>query len=326
MKLPRREFFHLAAGAAALASAIAAFADDASSQATRPIRVVVAAPPGGASDTLARLLAEQIGRAQGLTILVENRPGAGTAIGTEVVSRAAPDGNTLLIVAPPFVINPHLRKLNYDPLTNFEPICNLVQSPSFIVVNSASPYRTLDDLLSAARVKPDVTLAGAGPATSLHIAFEMLKRAAGVNMTFVPFPGDAPAVNALLGEHVTAASAPYSGVAEQLKAGRLRALAVAGRERVESFPNVPTIAESGFKDYEVEFWNGLVAPGNTPKETVSRIAGWFTAALQNPQVRAKLVAVGLYPVGTCGADFAAQLRRQYDEFGRVIREANIRAE
>ena len=145
-------------------------------------------------------------------------------------------------------------------------------------------------------------------------------------MTFVPFPGDAPAVNALLGEHVTLAFAPYSGVAEQLKAGRLRALAVAGRERVESFPNVPTIAESGFKDYEVEFWNGLVAPGNTPKETVSRIAGWFTAALQNPQVRAKLVAVGLYPVGTCGADFAAQLRRQYDEFGRVIRDANIRAE
>ena len=141
MKLPRREFFHLAAGAAALASAIAAFADDASSQATRPIRVVVAAPPGGASDTLARLLAEQIGRAQGLTILVENRPGAGTAIGTEVVSRAAPDGNTLLIVAPPFVINPHLRKLNYDPLTNFEPICNLVQSPSFIVVNNKARAR-----------------------------------------------------------------------------------------------------------------------------------------------------------------------------------------
>src|SRR6516162_4188511 len=151
MKLPRREFFHLAAGAAALASAIAAFADDASSQATRPIRVVVAAPPGGASDTLARLLAEQIGRAQGLTILVENRPGAGTAIGTEAVSRAAPDGNTLLIVAPPFVINPHLRKLNYDPLTNFEPICNLVQSSSFIVVNSASPYHTLDDRSPACR-------------------------------------------------------------------------------------------------------------------------------------------------------------------------------
>jgi tripartite-type tricarboxylate transporter receptor subunit TctC len=195
--------------------------------------VVVAAPPGGASDTLARLLAEQIGRTQRLTILVENRPGAGTAIGTEAVSRAAPDGNTLLIVAPPFIINPHLRKLNYDPLTNFEPICNLVQSPSFIVVNSASPYRTLGDLLSAARAKSDVTLAGAGPATSLHIALEMLKRAAGVNMTFVPFPGDTPAVNALLGEHVTSAFAPYSGVAEHLKVGKLRALAVAGRARFE---------------------------------------------------------------------------------------------
>jgi tripartite-type tricarboxylate transporter receptor subunit TctC len=248
MKLPRRKFLHLVAGAAALASAMVTLADASWSQARRPIRVVVAAPPGGASDTLARFLVEQIGRTQGLTILVENRPGAGTAIGTGAVSRAAPDGNTLLIVTPPFVINPHLRKLNYDPLTNFEPICNLVQSPSFIVVNSASPYHTLDDLLSAARAKPDVTLAGAGPGTSSHIAFEMLKRAAGINMTFVPFPGDAPAVNALLGEHVTSASAPYSGVAEQLKAGKLRALAVSGRERVESFPNVPTIVESGFKD------------------------------------------------------------------------------
>jgi tripartite-type tricarboxylate transporter receptor subunit TctC len=278
-------------------------------------------------------MAEQIGRAQKRTILVENRPGALTAIGTEAVARAAPDGNTLLIIAPPFVINPHLRKLNYDPLTSFEPICNLVRSPLLIVVNSASPYRTLGDLLSAARTKPgDLTLAGAGPGSTLHIAFEMLKRAANINITFVPYPGDAPAVNALLGEHVTSVFAPYPGVAEQLKAGRLRALATASRARDEPLPDVPTVAESGFvaqsgfKDYETDFWNGLVAPAKTPKETVSQLAGWFTTALQAQETKRKLAAQGLFPVGMCGADFAALLRKQYDDFGRVIREASIKAE
>jgi tripartite-type tricarboxylate transporter receptor subunit TctC len=139
-------------------------------------------------------------------------------------------------------------------------------------------------------------------------------------MTFVPYPGDAPAVNALLGEHVTSAFTPYPGLAEQLKGGKLRALATASRVRDESVPDVPTVAESGFKDYETDFWQGVVAPAKTPKETVSQIAGWFTAALQVPEVKTKLVSLGLYPVGTCGANFAALLRKQYDEFGRVIRE------
>jgi hypothetical protein len=146
----------------------------------------------------------QLGRAQAVTMIVENRPGASTAIGTEAAARAVPDGKTLLVITPPFVINPQLRKLNYDPLTSFEPICNLVRSPLLIVVNSASPYRTLGDLLSAARAKSgDLTLAGAGPATTLHLAFEMLKRAANVNMTFVPYPGDAPAVQTSAGRRTS---------------------------------------------------------------------------------------------------------------------------
>src|SRR5207248_5328406 len=149
--------------------------------------------------------------------------------------------------------------------------------------------------LSAARTKPgQLTLAGAGPATSLHIAFEMLKRAADVDMTFVPYPGDAPAVNALLGGHVTSAFTSYPGLAEHLKAGKLRALATASQARDEPLPDVPTIAEAGFKDYETDFWNGLVAPAKTPKETVSQLAGWFTAALRLPEVKAKLVLMGLY--------------------------------
>jgi tripartite-type tricarboxylate transporter receptor subunit TctC len=297
------------------------------SQAVRTIKVVVAAPPGGGSDILARLLAEQIMRAQAVPMMIENRPGASTAIGTEAAARAAPDGNTLLINTPPFVINPLLRKLSYDPLTSFEPLCNLVQTPVLIVVNAASPYRTLGDLLSAARTKPsDLTMAGAGPATSLHIAFEMLKRTADVNMTFVPYPGDAPAVNALLGGHVTAAFAPYSGMMEQLKAGKLHALATASRKRDESLPDVPTVVESGYDDITVDFWQGVVAPAKTPKETVSQLTAWFTSALQVPELKAKLIPLGLYPVAVCGAEFAAHIRQQHDAFGRMIRDANIKAQ
>src|SRR5436309_1359228 len=160
MKLPRRSFLHLAAAAAALLFLVTLADQGALSQAARTIKIVVPYPPAGGSDILARVLAEQIGRAQGLTLVVENRPGAGGVIGTEAVSRAAPDGNTLLITTASIVIGPHVRKLNYDPRTSFEPICYLVKTPLLIVVNSASSYHTLADLLKAARAKPgELTLA-----------------------------------------------------------------------------------------------------------------------------------------------------------------------
>lgn len=159
-------------------------------QAARTIKIVVPYAPGSGPDILGRLLAEQIGRVNGQTIFVESRPGAGTVIGTEAVARAAPDGNTVLVVAPSFVINPTLRKVNYDALTSFEPICHLAATPIVLVVNSASPYRTVAELLDAARAKPgELTLGSGGPGSSLHIAFEVLKRAAGINMTYVPFAG-----------------------------------------------------------------------------------------------------------------------------------------
>jgi tripartite-type tricarboxylate transporter receptor subunit TctC len=289
--------------------------------------MVVSYPAGSPSDIPARLLGDQIGRAQGLAVVVENRPGASGTIGTEAVAKAAPDGNTLLFISPAFVIDPHLRKLHYDPFTSFEPICHLMSSPTVIVVNSASPYRTLADLLNDARIKPGVlTLAGVGPASTVHIAFETLKRAAGVNMTFVPYPGPPAAVSALLGGHLTSIFVPYAAVSAQLRAGTLRALATSSRSRIEALPEVPTVAESGFRDYEMDVWFGVVAPAKTPGEVLSQLAAWFASAMQVSEVKAKLVSQGLYPVGTCGADFAAYLRTRYNEYGRVIRESNIRAE
>jgi tripartite-type tricarboxylate transporter receptor subunit TctC len=331
MKPPRRKF--LRPMACAIASCvIAAIATvpigrGAWSQAPRTIKIVVPVPPGGGMDFLARLLADQIGHTQGVTVLIESRPGAGAMIATEAVSRAAPDGATLLIQSPSFVIDPHVRKLSYDPLTSFEPVCALVAAPNVIAVNGASPFRTLADLVDAARSHPgDLTIASIGPASQQQMAIEMLKRAAGIELTYIPYSGSAPTVTALLGEHVTSLMAAYANLAEQLQSGRLRALAAVSRTRIEQLPNVPTIAESGYRDFEVDNWFGVLAPAKTSKETVSRLSGWFAAAMQVPEVKAKLVAQGLYPVAICGADFGKLLRKQYDEYGRLVRETSIKAQ
>ncbi len=292
---------------------------------SRTIRVVVPFAPAGGTDILARLVAHHISQAHGVTAVVENRPGAGTVIATEAAARAAPDGNTVLIVGNSFVINPNMKKLNYDPLTSFEPICHLTRSPNVVAVHAASPHRTLADLVAAARAKPgEVTMAVNGPATSQHIGFEMLKRAAKINLAFVPFQGGAPAVNALLGQHVDSLFSNYPTAAELLSNGKLRALAVGSQARIEPMPDLPTIAESGYKDYEEDVWFGVVAPARTPKDVLTQLTAWFAEAVQAPYIKSKLAAQGLYSVGLCGADFAAYLRKQHLEYGRIIAEASIK--
>lgn len=310
-----------------LAALVATFGNSASSQTARTVRLVVPYTPGSGPDILARLVAEQAGRQNGPTVVVEDRPGAGTVIGTEAVARSAPDGNTVLMVAPSFIINPSLRKVNYDPLRDFEPICHLAATPMVIVVNAAAPYRSLADLLDAARAKPgELTLGSGGPGSSLHIGFEILKRAAGIEMTYVPYNGNAPAINALLGGHLTSVYADYPTVVEQLKAGALRALAVGSRRRAEALPDVPTIEESGFKDYDLDIWYGLVAPAKTPNDALAQAADWSASAVKTADIKPKLTLQGLYPVGICGAPFGAHLQKQYEDYERVIREAQIKAE
>jgi tripartite-type tricarboxylate transporter receptor subunit TctC len=328
MKLARRKFLHFAAGTAALFGLFVGIPPEtAKAQVNRTIKIVVPFAPGGAFDILARLLAEQTGRTQSLTIVVENRPGAGTVIATEATARAAPDGRTILLVGNSFVINSHLRKLTYDPLTSFIPLCNLVDNPLIIVVNATSPYHTLTELLDAARAKPsELTFASAGPATTNHIAIESLKRTAQVNMTYVPFAGTGPVVNALLGQHVTAALLDYSGAAENIKAGKLRALANTSRLRLGQAPDLPTVAESGLQGYVQENWIGAVVPAKTPQEAVTQLSDHLSTAVQTPEIKSKLFIQGYVPIGACGVDFATLLRKQYDDLGRIIRDANIKGE
>jgi tripartite-type tricarboxylate transporter receptor subunit TctC len=313
--------------AIAVAAAMLLAPASAWSQTTRTIKIVVPYTPGSGPDILSRLMGEQIGRTQGPTVVVENRPGGGTVIGTEAVARTEPDGGTVLLIANSFVVNPALKKQNYDPVTSFEPICQLAATPIVLVVTGASPYRTLADLIAAARAKPgELSLASGGPASSLHFAFEVLKRAANINMTYVPYGGTAPAINALVGGHVTAVFADYPTVVSQLKAGSLRGLVTASQARVEPLPDVPTLAETGISKYEADIFYGIVAPAKTPAEMVSQLASRFTAAVQAPEMKPKLDQQGLFPAVRCGADFASLIRRQVDEYSRVARETNIKTE
>jgi len=326
MKNLRRGFLALAAVSVAVA-ALTAFGDPALPQDGRPLRMIIPFPPGGSADVLARILANQVGAANGQTIIVENHPGAGASIAYELTARAAPDGNTIVVASNSVVINPILRKTNYDSVTSYEPVCNLVSSPLIFVVNSSSPYKTIGELIAAAHAKPGtMTLAALGPATTQHIAVEQFKRATKSDMIFVTFPGGAPAVNALLGQHVDAAVVNYSEAVEQLKAGKLRALATASAKRIKPAAELPTVAESGYPGYESEVWLGLLAPAKTPAASIAQLEAWFSAAMKVPDVEAKLVAVGLYPAVICGKDFGAFIQTKNEDYKRIIRDANIKVQ
>ena len=285
-------------------------------------------PPGASTDAVARLMAEQIGRAQGVTIVVENRPGASGMIGTEQVSRAAPDGNTLLMTANTYLIDAQTRKANYHPVTAFDPICYLVQSPAVFVVNSASPYRTLKDLLDAARAKPgELSMAAVGPGTTFQMGFNTFTRAAGVNMTFVPYQGSAPAATAVMGQHVTSAFAGYAVVVREYQG---RQAAGARRRHDEADRSAAGCADLR-RVRDSRIWKSTIGSASSrrctrPRRFSSQYAGWLKAALQDPEVKAKLALQGLYPVGMCGDEFAAYVRSASTTTAQMIRESNIKAQ
>jgi tripartite-type tricarboxylate transporter receptor subunit TctC len=328
MTRSRRLLRHLTAGAAILGIlSIALAPHEAQAQSGRTIRAIVPTPPAGVNDLMARLMADHLGKTQGVSMVVENRAGAAEVIGTEAVARAAPDGNTVLFGSSQVVINPLLRKVNYHPLESFEPICLMVVAPLVFSVQASSPHRTLNDLLEAARAKPgSVTMGSLGPGTPFDIGLAMLKNATKVDITFVPFNGNGPSINALLGGHVTSTFNSYSSISSQLKGGLARPLATASKKRIPPLPDVPTVIEQGVKDYEVQPWFGVYAPAKTPKEIVTQYADWLSAALKAPEVKEKLAVQELYPMGVCGADFAAFLRQQNEEYARVIKEANFKLE
>jgi len=319
MKSPK--FLAAAAIAAMLSLATA------SAQPSRQIKVIVPFPAGGGGDVIMRLVTDKWSQMHGIAAVVENRPGAATVLGVEAASRAPADGNNIGMVANSFIIHPNFKKLSYDPLKSFEPVCLLANSPQVIVVNSSSPHKTLKEWLDAARAKPgELSHASVGPASPQHIAFEQLMLLAKAKITFVPFNGNTPALNQLLGNHVGSVMSNYSEAAGLVKSGKLRALAVASAKRVEDWADVPTVAEQGFPGYAVEAWYGLVAPAGTPKDKVAELAKWCGEAMQAADLKPKWAAQGLTPVGSTADAFAAHLRKQSEEYARVIKEAGIQGQ
>ncbi len=322
--LNRREL--LAAGAATAAAAIAPNAL-AQSFPSRPIKMVVPFPPGGTGDIQARLLSQHMTQTLGQPVVVENKPGGGTIIGSGFVAKSPPDGHTLLLMSNSFVINAKLHKnLPYDGIKAFEPVAGLTNSPQLIAVNAASPYRTFKEWVDAAKAKPNtISYATVGPATTQHIAGEMLQRAAGIKLIYTPFSGGAPAVQAVLAGHVDTVLANVSEMSSFLEAGKMRALAATTAQRLESFKQVPTVIESGYPGYEVAAWFGLVAPAGTPRDAVAKIAQAAAAGLADPEIKKKLLAVGLELYSMGPSQFAAHIADQFSKYSRIIDEAGIKA-
>jgi tripartite-type tricarboxylate transporter receptor subunit TctC len=291
----------------------------------RSIRLLVPFPAGGTGDVMARGVSSEITKATGQGFVVENRPGGGTVIATELVARSAPDGLTALLMANSFVINAGLRpNLSYNPLKSFDPVCFLSQSPHVLAVNVKSPITTFQQYQAVARAKPGaLTLGALAPATAQHIAVEMLKRAAAIDVTMVPFPGGVPAVTNLVGGHIDSAIANYSEVKENLGSS-LRPLVVGSSKRLPALPDAPTLDELGLGDVIATSWFGIVVPAGTPPAIVESFAKAAAAALGVEEVKAKLEAAGIVSEPVCGSAFAGILQRQAERYARVIKDSSIK--
>jgi len=293
---------------------------------SKPIRIVSPYAPGGANDVTARIVGQALQARLGQPVLVENRPGANTRIATESVARAAPDGYTLLWSAAPFTVNPALYgKLPYDTLKDFAPVTQTVIVPILFSVSTTSPAKTLREYLDLAKADPkQATVCSAGNGSAPHLAMELLAAESGAPLMHLPYKGDAPAVNDLLGGQVGACVNAISTPLPHVKSGRLRALAVVSRERVPQLPDIPTFAEVGFPQVDSYVWFGLLAPAGTPKEIVDRLNAEVNAALKLPDVIERFTTAGAMAVGGSAADFERFIRTDLEKWARVVKERNIR--
>lgn len=294
----------------------------------RPIRIVVPYPPGGSTDPVARLLAADLQTRLGQPVVVENRAGAAGSIGTEHVARAAPDGTTFLFHTSVLATEPSFKRgLPYNVLTDLAPISLLVTGPYLLVVNPSLPVRDTGELIAFARANPGrVNFGSAGIGSSGHLIGELFALRAGAQMVHVPYRGGGPSVTALMQNEIQFLFDTIPGSRGLVEEGRLRALATTGRERAPLLPQVPTVAESGLPDFANEFWLGLFAPARLPAEIETRMAAALRDAVAAPELRERLLALGMVPRADPPAAFAATLRRDIEEWRDVITRANIRAE
>lgn len=293
----------------------------------RPIRLIVGYPPGGPSDITARLVAPYLTEALGQQIVIDNRAGAGGTVAATLTARAEPDGYTISIVANgEMAISPNLRKLPYDPLKDFETVSRIGANQLALVVHPAVRARSVAELVALARAKPGtVNFASAGTGSTAHLAGELFKSLAGIDIVHVPYKGAGPALIDLIGGQVHMLITGYPGASPHIKAGRLRALGATGPKRMIAAPDLPTVSET-VKGYDVTSSYGLVLPLRTPKAIVARLHRETAAIVKKPEVREKLIALGFDPEGNTPAEFAAQIKSELAKWAKVIKIANVKVE
>ena len=292
----------------------------------KAIRIVVPYAPGGANDILARVVAEKLAPALGQSVLVENKPGAGAAVGTELVVKSPPDGYTLLMAASgPIVFNPALvAKLAYNPITDLTPISLAGSFPMILAVNEASPAKTLAELVTQSKANPS-KFNYSYPSASFQLVMELVKTKTGLKALNVPYQGSAPSINAVLTQEVQMTLIDSGPIAALLKAGKLRALGVTSEQRLAAYPQVPTLKEQGI-DLSVNFWSGLLAPAGTPAPVVKRLQEEVARIMALPDVQERMAKLDIKPVGGSSADFAKVISQEIQLWTQVAKENNIKAE
>ncbi|HWI09929.1 MAG TPA: tripartite tricarboxylate transporter substrate binding protein [Burkholderiaceae bacterium] len=298
---------------------------------SKPISYIVPFPAGGTTDVLGRLIGQKLGTALGQTIVIDNRGGAGGSLGSEIAARAAPDGYTLLGgTISSHAINVSLYpKLGYDPIKSFTPITLIGTNPVVLVVNQASPYKTLADVVAAAKAKKPLSSASAGSGTSQHLALELLKAKAGIDITHIPYKGSGPAIQDVIGGQVDMMFDTTVVAGPHIEGGKLRALAVTSAKRIASMPNVPTVAESGvagLADYEVTSWQAIFAPAGTPRPIVDRLHVEIAKILKEPEMQERIAKLGMQGADMSTEQVAAFQKAEVAKWAAVIKGANIKLE
>lgn len=295
----------------------------------KPIRLIVPFPPGGGTDILSRLVASKLTETLGWQIVVDNRGGAGGAVGLQAAAQAAPDGYTLVMgQTSNLAIGPALyAKLPYDPIRDFVPVSLVSASPIAFTVAATSPYKSLSDFVSAAKARPGhLTFASPGSGTVAHLSGELFQRTAGIKLIHVPYKGAAQALPDLIGGRVDLFASSLETAMPHMKAGTIRALAITSLERVASFPDVPTVAESGYRGFQATSWFGILVPKGTPVTIVNRLTAEITKVLQLPEIKDRLAATGGLPVKTGPKEFSALLASEIPRWSRIVKESGAKAD
>lgn len=295
----------------------------------RPVRLILGVPAGGTPDVLARTVIPSMSELLGQSLVVDNRGGAGGRIGADLAAHAAPDGYTLFITSPgALVIAPHITQgLPYDPLKDFTPISLIATGPFLLLVHPSVPAKSVKELIALDKAAPGkLNYASSGSGTPNHMAMELFKSMAGVQFTHVPYKGAPQAVTDLLGGRVSATMNSIAPVLAHIKAGKLRALGVASSKRSPQLPDVPTIIEAGVPGYESGSWLGLLAPARTPAKIVARVSDAAIKAVNNPDTRKRLEDQGAVPVGDTPKEFAARIRKEYEQAAKIVKTAGVKIE